>query len=126
MCECLSGYCWKSLELARSKRIWLTVRDDSTFDKATVERCDSYARNRLRSKKLVTELNFIFEARSFILGCVKCTKVRLWGGGVSCLKFYGEQTKETQIIRRRFECLKSYKEQTKVTKTRSSGGISCI
>ena len=53
-------------------------------------------------------------------------KFRLLGGGVSCLKFYGEQTKVTQIIRRRFECLKSYKEQTKVTKTRSSGGISCI
>jgi len=35
-----SGY-WKSAELARSKRIWLTVLEDSTLDKATVDRCDS-------------------------------------------------------------------------------------
>ena len=53
ICECLSpGYSWKSDELARSKRIWLTVRDDSTLDKATVERCDSYARSRLERMKL--------------------------------------------------------------------------
>ena len=38
--------------MARSKRIWLTVRDDSTLDKATVERCDSYARSRLKREKI--------------------------------------------------------------------------
>ena len=48
------GYASKSDEFARSKRIWLTVRDDSTLDKAMVERWDSYARSRLEREKLKT------------------------------------------------------------------------
>ena len=51
-CECFVGYSWKSFEFARSKRIWLTVREDSTLDKATVERCDSYARSRLEKENI--------------------------------------------------------------------------
>jgi len=49
------------------EEIWLTVRDDSTFDKATVERCDSYARNRdLPRDEYMTRLRRIREAVSRI------------------------------------------------------------
>jgi hypothetical protein len=32
-----------------SYRIWETVREDSTLESATVDRWDSYARNRLKN-----------------------------------------------------------------------------